>query len=50
VTTLVSDTVNVMMEWHVAKAREAEIRREAETEQRQETPAARRAPKDGRRV
>ena len=49
-TTLVSDTVNVMMEWHIAKAREAEIRREVEIEQRQRSLVARRTPKDGRRV
>jgi len=50
VTTLVSDKVTGMMEWHVAKAREAEIRREVEIEQRQRSLIARRAQKDGRRV
>jgi hypothetical protein len=36
--------------WHVAKAREAEIRREAEREHRWAALVAARAPRAGRRV
>ena len=39
-----------MMEWHVARTREAEVRRDAESSHRWGMPVARRAPKDGRRV
>lgn len=39
-----------MLPWYVARAREAEIRREAERAQRQGSFVAHRNPKDARRL